>query len=342
MQSEKTLSICVAIYNVKNFLPESLNSLKKIPLRDLEFILVDDGSTDCSLKICEKFAKEDSRFKVFSHQKNRSLIQARNTGINHSTGKYIIFLDGDDKLASNEIIKLYNELLVLEEDIVFFGTSCFGENEGVVSQYNDYFLIKVDLNTTDFASLPILFFQERSIPWNVIGKAYKREVLSKVQQHIGSLYITSGEDAFLNFLITLYAKSLISLPYVVYKYRVGFGISNGEESIDSFRQHARDVLIVKYLSAILNALDVNVNQYCLVLSALQKHLEFNTIKRYLKLPFENKRKARKLLFYSGYKRKRILELCVKFYLISFMKFFIPKHIVLKNSLYRKIKKYIYR
>lgn len=342
MHSEKALSICVAIYNVESFLLESLESLKKIPLKDLEFILVDDGSTDSSLKICENFAKEDSRFKVFSHEENQSLIQARNTGIKHSTGRYIIFLDGDDKLVSSEIVNLYNELQEVDKDIIFFGTTCFGENDDVVSQYNDYFLPKVVLNDTNFASLPILLFHERSIPWNVIGKAYKREVLRKVQRHIGSYYITSGEDVFLNFLIIFYAKSLISLPYVVYNYRVGFGISNGNESIDSFRQHARDVLIVMYLSDILNRLGINTKLYCSVLSALQAHLELNTIKRYRKLPFKDKRKARELLFHSGYTRKKIFELNAKLYVITFIRFFIPKSFIKKNVLYRKIKKCFYR
>lgn len=90
-----TLSIIVPIYNVANFLPECLDSILSQNFRDWEAILINDGSTDESGVICEKYASKDARFKVI-HKKNGGLSSARNAGLNNARGKYIMFIDSDD------------------------------------------------------------------------------------------------------------------------------------------------------------------------------------------------------------------------------------------------------
>ena len=83
------VSICVAIYNVSKYLEDCLISISKITSEDVEFILVNDGSTDASEEICRKYLKLDSRFRLFRHNRNKSLIQARKTGIENAKGAYI-------------------------------------------------------------------------------------------------------------------------------------------------------------------------------------------------------------------------------------------------------------
>lgn len=89
------ISIIVPIYNVEKYLSECIESVLYQSYRDIELILVDDGSPDQSLAICEEYAKKDNRIVVI-HKKNGGLSDARNYGIHAAVGEYSIFLDGDD------------------------------------------------------------------------------------------------------------------------------------------------------------------------------------------------------------------------------------------------------
>ena len=101
------ISVVVAIYNVKNYIVRCVESIIKQTYKDLQIILVDDGSTDGTSKICDKFAKKDNRIIVI-HKPNGGVSSARNTGIECAKGKYIHFMDGDDFLKEN----FYEELLM--------------------------------------------------------------------------------------------------------------------------------------------------------------------------------------------------------------------------------------
>ena len=89
------VSIIVPIYNVEEYLEQCLDSLQRQSLKNIEVILIDDGSTDGSGVVCDRYAARDPRFKVI-HKKNEGLSAARNDGIKISCGKYIMFVDGDD------------------------------------------------------------------------------------------------------------------------------------------------------------------------------------------------------------------------------------------------------
>ncbi|NLL56397.1 MAG: glycosyltransferase [Clostridiales bacterium] len=93
-------SIIVPVYKVEEHLFSCISSILALQYDDLEIILVDDGSPDNCPKICDDFAKKDNRIKVI-HQKNGGLSNARNTGIKHATGDYIIFVDSDDSVDGN-------------------------------------------------------------------------------------------------------------------------------------------------------------------------------------------------------------------------------------------------
>lgn len=90
------VSVIVPVYNAERYLPKCLMSLKAQTLKEIEFILVDDCSTDNSRVICEEFAKLDSRFKVIRHNYNGGSSVARQTGLNVAKGKYVIICDADD------------------------------------------------------------------------------------------------------------------------------------------------------------------------------------------------------------------------------------------------------
>lgn len=104
--SEKLISVIVPIYNVEKYLKNCLDSILNQTYKNLEIILCDDGSTDTCPKICDEYAKKDSRIKVI-HKKNGGLSDARNAGLEIATGEYITFVDSDDFLFSDMIEILY-------------------------------------------------------------------------------------------------------------------------------------------------------------------------------------------------------------------------------------------
>ena len=94
------ISIIVPVYNVESYLPMCIDSILSQKFKDFELILIDDGSTDESGKICDKYIKKDPRIKVI-HQRNQGLSAARNSGIEIAKGDFITFIDSDDKVTNN-------------------------------------------------------------------------------------------------------------------------------------------------------------------------------------------------------------------------------------------------
>lgn len=94
------VSVIIPVYQAENFVTECIRSVQAQNYPELEIILVDDGSTDCSGQMCEESAAADPRIRVL-HQNNKGSGAARNAGIKEATGKYLLFLDADDKLQQS-------------------------------------------------------------------------------------------------------------------------------------------------------------------------------------------------------------------------------------------------
>ncbi len=119
MKKEK-ISVVVPIYNAETFLEKCLTSIVNQTYKDLEIILINDGSTDSSLAICEKYTKSDQRIKLIN-QENKGVSTARNRGIEESTGKYIIFIDADDYIELNMFEVLATEMFEYDVDMTMCG-----------------------------------------------------------------------------------------------------------------------------------------------------------------------------------------------------------------------------
>lgn len=113
------VSVIVPIYNCERFLEECVESILKQKYSNLEIILVNDGSTDDSLKICLKYKKNNKNIIVIN-QKNKGLSEARNAGIRKATGKYIVFVDADDSINEQEIYKCINSIKKEKSQLVLF------------------------------------------------------------------------------------------------------------------------------------------------------------------------------------------------------------------------------
>lgn len=118
MQVLKLISIIIPIYNCENYLQRCLNSVVSQTYKNLEILLIDDGSTDNSGRICDDYAKLDSRIQVF-HIKNAGVSRARNFGIEKALGDYIGFIDADDYIEPNMYEKLLETAIQEDSDMVF-------------------------------------------------------------------------------------------------------------------------------------------------------------------------------------------------------------------------------
>ncbi len=110
------VSIIVPVYNVEAYLPKCIESLVHQTYTNLEIILIDDGSTDTSGKICDEYAKSDSRIQVV-HKENGGVSDTRNVGLDHVNGSYIMFVDSDDFIDEKMVEILYQDLIEQDADI---------------------------------------------------------------------------------------------------------------------------------------------------------------------------------------------------------------------------------
>lgn len=116
MADKTQITVVLPVYNVVDYLEECIKSVLKQTYVNFELILVDDGSSDGSELICDKYKEMDCRIIVI-HQKNGGLSAARNTGISYASGKFITFIDSDDYIAPEYIEKLYEAIIKYDADI---------------------------------------------------------------------------------------------------------------------------------------------------------------------------------------------------------------------------------
>ena len=121
------VSVIVPVYQVEQYLRQCLDSILNQTFKDIEVILIDDGSKDNSGKICDEYALNDNRVKVI-HQKNMGLSDARNSGMNLMSGKYFMFVDSDDYVSELMIEKLYIRAVETDADVVCCNFEYFWEN----------------------------------------------------------------------------------------------------------------------------------------------------------------------------------------------------------------------
>ena len=119
LNKKQKVSVIIPVYNVKEYLEEALDSVINQTYKNLEIILVDDGSDDGSEIICKEYSKKDSRIKLIC-RKNGGLSAARNTGLDNMTGDYVAFLDSDDVFLPEAIEKSVNIMLSNDVDCVIF------------------------------------------------------------------------------------------------------------------------------------------------------------------------------------------------------------------------------
>ncbi len=214
MSNSTKVSVIIPVYNVAEYLPFAMQSCMDQTLRDVEFICVNDGSTDNSLEILNCYAKLDDRITVIS-KANGGVSSARNFGLSVATGDWIMFLDPDDCLAENACERVWIEGEEGKTDIINFGTEIIPKQPKAPAWH--YYALNVQTKRYyDFN--PYVLFGEPSAKPFIWHQAYSKGLLDRTGIRFDE-ELTLGED--MAFLICLYphAKNFAFIEDKLYKYR---------------------------------------------------------------------------------------------------------------------------
>ena len=215
--SNPRFSFLIPVYNQVGKMDRCIESVKAQTFTDFEVILVNDGSTDGSQEMLDKFAEEDARFKVFSHEKNRSLLCARFTGMKNASGDYVVYLDSDDYVDA-ELLAELDELIKTEKpDVIRYGRTI--EPMGYqlpVKKFDD----------------PLKSFMTGENDPRIVETCISTELTKKVVELVPDPpYVNNAEDTFMSATIYTFAKKFSYLDKPYYHYEIYGGMSRNSESL---------------------------------------------------------------------------------------------------------------
>lgn len=232
MTNSPLISVIVPIYNVEEYIYQCVDSIVNQTYKNLEIILVNDGSPDNCGEICDDYALKDSRIKVI-HKKNGGLSDARNVGLDNAQGEYILFTDSDDFIHPQFVECLYSN--IGDADMAFCDLLPYYDNETEIKNskitscplkvFEDDFLLK---NISTYRS-PIVI-----VAWN---KLYKRHIWNDLRYPIGKIH----EDEFVIHHILDKCKKVVLCDVQLYYYR------QREDSIMSNMTESRFINSIEFL-----------------------------------------------------------------------------------------------
>ena len=205
MKNSNLISIIVPVYNVELYIRNCLNSLINQTYKNIEIIIIDDGSTDDSYKICCDFEKNDSRIRLYK-KANGGLSSARNYGLDCALGDYISFVDSDDQLDLNYIDVLYNNILKTKAEISL----------GKIQKIYDNKIRKCHNNIITFynSNYDILNYLSKSRDYYACGILFKKSLFDNIRFPEGKFY----EDIGTTYKLYSNAEGLCCTNYDGYLY----------------------------------------------------------------------------------------------------------------------------
>ena len=205
------VSVIVPVYKVEDVLARCLDSLCRQSLREIEIILVDDASPDRCGEICEKYAAEDTRFKVIHHPENLGLSVARNTGIAHAFADYLMFVDSDDWVHEDFCKDAYECSVKHETDIVVFCYERIGFPNTFLKAQSAVSNIQKG-KKTKLEAIHFLLKGNGPATWTTWNKLYRKDLFKKVCYPPGYLY----EDIGTTYKLVWCASNVYYMDKVLY------------------------------------------------------------------------------------------------------------------------------
>ena len=201
------ISIIIPVYNTGKYLNRCIDSIICQTYKDLDIIIVDDGSLSETADICDSIAEADSRIRVF-HKQNEGVSVARNYGLSHAEGDYVGFVDSDDWIASNMYERLLVQLTQNKVDIVYCDALTIWDNGNELLDTFENILQSQNLKRSDITP-PMLF----EMAGSVCRGLYRRDVLENVNFPVGLKF---SEDRFFNLQALSKCDSIYYLKEAFY------------------------------------------------------------------------------------------------------------------------------
>ena len=211
IEEKDLITVIIPVYNAEKFLDKCIRSVLRQTYHDLQIILIDDGSSDGSLKKCEKYRDEDNRIELV-HTTNSGVSATRNLGLSIAKGTYLTFLDSDDWLPKNAIERMYCSIIENKADLVV-GTPINVElliAKPIYTPQTDM------IDCSDLNKLSRYVFASHYFP-GICAKLFSRETIVN-NDIFFDILIKCGEDALFNFLFIRFAKRISIIPDIVYFY----------------------------------------------------------------------------------------------------------------------------
>lgn len=268
-------SLVLPIYNVSDYLEDCLLSIVCQDFKDFECLLIDDGSTDSSAEICEKFVRSNSNFKYY-YKNNGGLSDARNFGLDRASGEYVVFIDSDDLISAKTLSAIDSCISLNGSDIVYFNYKKF------YAEKNDPLpLFEQDISDSSFHRMSnIQLTQKPNFAW---ARVAKKSMYSSIRFPVGFIY----EDVLTSPLLSARAKTISHIDIEMYGYRKRINSITTGSAEKQFRLFetlqlledniSKEKIDYKYYTTAF----VNLIQSCLV--SLVRIDSFTTRQKYIKL-----------------------------------------------------------
>ncbi|KJQ75652.1 glycosyl transferase family protein [Streptococcus mitis] len=210
------ITVIVPVYNVENYLRKCLDSIITQTYKNIEIIVVNDGSTDASGQICQEYAQKDNRI-IYIEKENGGLSDARNVGLDKMTGSYVTFIDSDDWIEQDYIETLYKKIVEYQADIAVGNYYSYNEDEETYyfHIYGDSYYEKIYDNISIFENLYESQEMKSFALISAWGKLYKAKLFDYLRFEKGKL----GEDGYFNQKMYLSVNKVVYLNKGLYAYR---------------------------------------------------------------------------------------------------------------------------
>lgn len=249
------ISIIVPIYNVEKYLNKCIESIINQTYRNIEIILVDDGSPDKCPEICDSYAQKDGRIKVI-HKKNEGLINARKSGLEIAQGEYIGFVDGDDWIEPKMYELFAKQIEKYSPDMVL---SDFYYDNGKELSNSEQLFDREYYNKEDLKKFiyPKMLFSGTYYKFGVNpccwSKIYKKELIKKNLPLVDGR-IKMGEDAAFTYPCLIDAQSVATIKKPCYHY-----IFNPESMTKSYDRNLKDIIFLPYNRIKEKSIEAGIN-----------------------------------------------------------------------------------
>lgn len=258
---EKKISVIIPVYKTEPYLNQCIDSIVNQSYKNLEIILVDDGSPDNSPKICDEWAIRDKRIKVI-HTVNGGAGNARNTALKIATGEFVSFVDSDDYIASRFyeiLISLFNH----NNDLDIVECNYVETSDNIIKEFNfdnDYILSYKEYSKIEGIEENIKDENFRQIIWN---KLYRKRVIKDICFPVG----TKIDDEFWTYKVLANVKKLAKISNIMYAYRqqndsIMHSINTKNRIETIMARYERHLMICKYFSTLISLSSYNLMFSC--------------------------------------------------------------------------------